>query len=244
MEELPKKNKNNKKAFYGQLPVSKPEPILSPDEHIQLQTIVNPVAIVPYISYEQQPDEINQLSQSKAKSFSYTQPVPIKKAKNRVCGALMLLILLLSLMPFVLSLFSPYPFAYLEEYIGVNNIINDYKEIVTNKLFTNVKVAFPAYMVTIGIIALVINLFKATIALVWGSRKGYAVAGFFVFLSFTICGLFLFGFGNIKNIAQIINYSNGWHSITLMSIGVINFVFSIICTIICPKKYKIDTVNF
>lgn len=244
MDSLPKKNYKDEDVFYGPLPVSAPEPILKPNEHIQLQPIVNPVAIVPYISY----DNINGLPQSNqgalAEENAYDEAVPVKKTKNRVCGLIMLLISLLTFTPFVLALFNPYPLASLEKYVGVNNIIAGYKDIITNKKFTNLKTAFPVYLLTIGLISVFVNTIKSMIALIGGKRKGYGTAGVFVFVTFIVSALFYFGFGNIKNIAGITTYDNGWACLTLMILGAVNLIFAIICTLICPKQYKIDTVDF
>lgn len=242
---MDKKNenvKNDKVVFYGPLPVNRPYPIVRPNEKIQLQPTVNPVAIVPYLSAGEEEETI-------AQSASETQEVASratgKRASARVSGVIMLIITVLSALLFGLSFATKYPIAGAEKYISLGYYTEMIDAMFKLRIFTEFELVFAPYLVLVAYVAIFINLILSIVAICTGKRIGFTFCAVVAFLCMVVASFYeMKFFTKIKDLGNLLSRECGWPSVMLIIIGGVNLVFAFICNIICPKHRIQETVEF
>ncbi|MEG2456752.1 MAG: hypothetical protein RSB08_02895, partial [Clostridia bacterium] len=241
MKSVPEKDYKPEDVFYGPLPVSEPQPILRPTKKIQLQSTVHPVAITPYITYEGDgQDNGNPKTKSEVVDDKAVAAVP-KKGGARIAGLCMLLLSMVALCPFVLSMISPFPISSLQKYIEVINLPSEIQKIISAKSFAKIGANLTVYLISIGLLAGVVNILKSLYALISGKRKGYIFFAIITLVCFSVAAISEYGFGNMSNIGGLFK---NWTSITYLASGLLNFIFALVISLICRKQPKFDVVEF
>lgn len=237
------KKQNDRVVFYGPLPVSNPCPIIKPNDKIQLQPTVQPVAITPYISLEGENESV-----ADDKAAENEDAVPAKKEKRasaRVAGVVMMVFTVVCILLFAFSLIKPYPIAAAENYISLRYFLRMYKAMFDNRQFTQFATVFVPYLIAVGVIAGVVNFILALVATITGRRKGYTLFAFITFITFVVAAFYeMKFFSQIKQLPNLLSRECGWPCLMLIIIGVADLIFAGVCNMICPKHKVVETVEF
>ena len=176
-------NKEEKVVFYGPLPVNKPCPIPRPNEKIQLQPTVNPVAIAPYISYG---DEEETVAQSAGDKTEIAARKSEKRVSARIGGIIAFIISLASILLFVFSFAKKYPIGAIEKYASLGYFADMFRTMFENKQFTQFSLVFVPYLIAVAYVAIAVNLVLSLVAVFTGKRRGYSLFAFIAFLALVV----------------------------------------------------------
>ncbi len=235
------KKQNDNVVFYGPLPVSKPCPILKPNDKIQLQPTVHPVAITPYISLEGEEGQ-NAVAENEEVA---KEEKGVKRASARVAGVLMMLFVVVCVVLFAFSMSKKYPIASIEQYVSLNYFFKMFERMFAEKQFTQFNMVFVPYLIAVGVLCGLVNFILALIATITGKRRGYSLFAFITFITFVVAAFYeMHFFSQIKDIANLLSKPYGWPCLTLIIIGCADLIVAFICGLICPKHKVVETVEF
>lgn len=237
------KNRNDKVVFYGPLTVDKPCPIIKPNDKIQLQPTVYPVAIVPYISNEGEEAEEAKTPEELA-AEEKEQRKKERRPSARVSGALMFVITLISAILVIFSAVDSYPIAAIEKYTSLGYFVDLGRQMVATNQYTQFGLVFVPYLLLVASVAGFINFVLSIVALITGKRMGYTLCAFVVFLVLAVAAFYQMKFfSGIKELNNLLSREYGWACIMLIIIGAANLLTAFVCSLICPKNKIVETVE-
>ncbi len=199
--------------------------------------------ITPYSQKDFQPLEIDKRRPWKRKM----------RLKNFVAGFLMFIIGAITILPYILGIFNKsldfLPFAYTAQKFNV--IAKLVQAVQTTIAFggvgADVNAAWiacvPSLILTVGIIALIVNLIKSFVGMCGVIKPKRYYLGAIVYL-FSVLAIFiasLIGASTIgiEKIDFMADFVYGWQSseiTTMVFLAVVNLLFSVLASIISPKK--------
>lgn len=235
------KKQNDNVVFYGPLPVNKPCPIIKPNDKIQLQPTVHPVAITPYISLE---GEEGQNAAADNEEI-VAEEKGAKRVSARVAGVLMMVFVVVCIILFAFSMAKKYPIGAAEQYISLKYFWKMFETMVAEKQFAKFDMVFVPYLITVGVVCGAVNFILALIATITGKRKGYSLFAFITFITFVVAAFYeMHFFSQIKDIGNLLSKDCGWPCLMLIIIGCADLIVAFICGLICPKHKVVETVEF
>lgn len=236
-----------------------PTPIHNSNYHV-MPTVMQEFVITPRIEVEE-PDRGEQTRETTTANDFQPRKEDIskkwkrrKRTKNMIIGAIMLIVTLLVVLPYVLGAvgvwLEDFPFRYVPKQFGaIHNIVEAFKFTASNGWkgaeVNSVWVAtVPDLILLVGIICLAVNLIKSLIAVIATYKPIKFTVGATVYL-FTVLAVFIASLVGaetigIEKIDFMRDFINGYKTSELFSLIVFAvgyFAVSMVCTLVDADKY-------
>lgn len=195
------------------------------DEYVLMPPIVQPVAVMPYISMEEK-----QASAPKTVSEVFEIIAPEYSASAaRVSGFLSMVFSIITVLPFVLSM-SNSSIPFVAEYVQAPNLATQLQ--IALKSSASITERLPAIMLTLGLFLMFVDTVLGAAALMGGTRIKFAYTGLAVMVLFLASQVIDKGFGNLADAIDDVSY------VTVVGLGLIHGLLEVLATAVCPKHVE------